>query len=250
VHSEAIIKICTITPASLQYCKNSPPSYWLQKNKTNRPRGEKTTMNGNRPMNLGTASEVELKAALLSEFLRRGRIGRESVLANEYSLSLRSNRADLAILDSHFFAVEVKSNRDTMRRLGPQLSAYQEHFDLTVLLVGSKHLAHAMAIEGPSIELWVADKSELRLVRESKQIGITRQDTGIARGFRGKFTTTSAEFWAGINGETIAPSDIRRLSRFAERRDHYARATEYRQSAWERLSDFLVNQSFHSSSVS
>jgi len=52
-------------------------------------------------------------------------------------------RVDVAVINGHLAAYELKSERDTLRRLPTQVETYSRVFDWATLVVAERHLDHA-----------------------------------------------------------------------------------------------------------
>ncbi|WBY07742.1 sce7726 family protein [Sphingomonas sp. 7/4-4] len=84
--------------------------------------------------------ENAIKAAVLTRIRRECR-GRDlPVVTSEFSLNGTGIRADLAVLDTCFYGVEIKSAADSLKRLPSQMEGYARYFDRTILIVAPKHL--------------------------------------------------------------------------------------------------------------
>ncbi len=55
-------------------------------------------------------------------------------------------RVDVAVLNGIFSGYELKSDRDTLRRLPVQVEVYSKVFDRATLVVGASHHAHARTL--------------------------------------------------------------------------------------------------------
>lgn len=213
-------------------------------------------------------TEEQLKARLLNELRRVKRIGPNTVIASELPLGATGVRADLAYHARHLTGVEVKSDRDTLKRLHRQLPVYRQYFDRVILVVGTRHLDDAKAMDLEGVELWAAygttlkklqsgvisDRSELQtqLLNASLKRHQTHNKSGEASfkaAFQARFKPTSDNFWASIEGQPIGVEHLALLSRFVERREFAmaaAKAARTQKSEWLEA----LTQSLHSSSVS
>lgn len=170
-------------------------------------------------------SEADIKALCLAKLIELRRISRGAVLANEYRLGSSGIRADLAILDRVFVGIEIKSERDSLRRLESQIAAYALYFDLVLLVVAEKHTPN-LNIDTSSIELWEVSKlGEIRILSrplERAQRGTSaslidllpirqrrklrgQSSSDIANAFKGhfndQFLETSTAFWNHTQGQ-------------------------------------------------
>ena len=217
-------------------------------------------------------TEAHLKVRLLNELRRNGRIGNSTTVTQELPLGNTGVRADLAYLARNFCGVEIKSDRDSLKRLERQLYVYKKYFDRTILVIGSKHWLplQQMQLDLEKVEIWVA--SGLSLHREKQ--GVTekkvdvhaklltaRQQTLLERSphksaselfqdsFRERFSATSTAFWEATENQKIETSHLALLSRFDGRRrlaTELKAKQEKERKAWE---DAILQPS-QSSSVS
>lgn len=115
--------------------------------------------------------ESEIKSIFLNKLIVSKRINFESVVVSEFSIDKYSKRADLMVINEDlFFAVEIKSEADSLIRLDSQLDKYQQYFDKVILVVAEKHLCKVMEKVGSNIEVWsISAKSNLKQVQRGKR---------------------------------------------------------------------------------
>lgn len=201
-------------------------------------------------------TEAELKAAVLNYLVRCGRIDAKSIISNELPLKRGGARADLAILTDKFIGIEIKSNRDSLRRLNGQLNVFKNVFDEVLLVVGDRHLKNVSAESSQNIELWVAQGNKLTLAkRANKQPKQSNRSRGkfcsfTVLDFKARYEVTSKKFWDDVEGRNIEKKDLKTLSRHEEVRRLTAVLAERQTTQWARWNAFLNAQSSHSSSVS
>jgi hypothetical protein len=70
----------------------------------------------------------------------RWQVGRETVIP------VTGERADFAVFGTETWLVEIKSARDSLRRLPRQAAAFGRIADRCVLVAASRHVAHAVAV--------------------------------------------------------------------------------------------------------
>lgn len=110
--------------------------------------------------------ECSLRAAtteLLSRRLREG----EDVLVDELLMPDARSRIDLAMVNGHVEAFELKSDHDTLRRLPQQCENLRFYFDRLTIVCTSKHLQGSERL----IPTWWG---LIEAVRTSKGIGFKR----------------------------------------------------------------------------
>jgi len=207
-------------------------------------------------------TELHLKVRILNELRRAKRIRPSTIIANELPLGTAGVRADLAVYSRRFIGIEIKSDRDSLKRLKHQLPVYQNNFDKTILVVGSKHADELSKLDLLNVEVWIASGLSLRRISAVEQ-DLTEQNIeprqacdrrtperrAYLSNFRERFQGTSKIFWREVQGRPIAAADLALLSRFQERRDKVnskLRENEIKREQW--MSD--LSQSIQSSSVS
>ena len=64
----------------------------------------------------------------------------DSVVIEELGLSKGAVRVDVAVINGIMHAYEIKSDADSLRRLGMQAAHYGKCFDRVSLVLGSRHV--------------------------------------------------------------------------------------------------------------
>jgi hypothetical protein len=113
--------------------------------------------------------EASIKAAFLNYQIAIGAIDRTWRLSSEYGFDNSTRRADLALLgQGRFIGVEIKSERDTLKRLSGQLDAYLQTFDEVILVVAERHLTAALKICPDAVSIYlISSQGEISTVRIS-----------------------------------------------------------------------------------
>lgn len=223
--------------------------------------------------------EADAKAAVLQRFRELGRITRQTVIANEFSLGVEGVRADLALFtEASIAGVEIKTDLDSLKRLPRQMDAYRRNFDEVVLIAGERQLQRLDLGLLRDIEVWrLARNGSLDLVHSPKPQARPRSRCSLltfeerASALRGcdraddidnevvsellkrRFKSTSDDFWQAVGRGRIRPAHLRSLSRFEHVRAAVAAHEAERCSvwqAWELQMDALVSRDRQSSSVS
>ena len=212
-----------------------------------------------------SAREPELKAKLLTQLRREKVISRKAVIANEYVVGRSCTRADLAILESKFIGIEIKSEVDSLRRLSQQIRSYSQYFDEIILVVADKHQDAIPADIESLVRIWTVDRKGLLnaapvqsermpvdrlalsylLTKEEKRRFLSTPDSTAGDGdrrafsaaFRAKFGATSAAFWRQVGRRSVSAADLSRLSRFHEHRVNQRQYAEDRKQAWTQWAD-------------
>ncbi len=223
-------------------------------------------------------NEAAAKALLLSHVRHHG--GRKSaVVTAELSLGGSSVRADLALLaDKQLIGFEIKTERDTLRRLPAQAAAYADYFDHVVIAVAPRHVQAVRDLDLHGAAIWQLSNSGIEIVQDGKKNVVrptahldlmTREERqGVLMGsrtirehycevFQKRYRRTSNAFWEMVSGRKIRSQDIKHLSRYTEQRDAMHQIAREREERWDRwreaYSSFataFINQPSQSSSVS
>ena len=70
----------------------------------------------------------------------------DTVLSNELGICQGNARIDLVAVNGQLHGYEIKSDRDSLRRLGTQAAMYGKVFDRVTLVCGERHLTSALEI--------------------------------------------------------------------------------------------------------
>lgn len=88
--------------------------------------------------------DAEVRPALRSRLLAEH--GRDTLFIEELGLSRGQVRIDLAAVNGSLHGYEIKSDRDTLRRLDRQLAIYNRVLDHATLVVGERHMERAVEL--------------------------------------------------------------------------------------------------------
>jgi len=86
----------------------------------------------------------EIRQELVRELEIAYKDDSEHMIVEELGINHGSVRADVAVINGIMDCYEIKSDRDTLRRLPEQIRAYNAVFDKVTLVVGFSHLYEAM----------------------------------------------------------------------------------------------------------
>ncbi len=89
---------------------------------------------------------LALRHVLNKELKKHQGNGHEAEIFEELGVLHGKARIDLAIINGIMCGYEIKSDRDTLKRLPEQVEEFNEVFDKLTLVVGKNHLYHAMHI--------------------------------------------------------------------------------------------------------
>src|SRR5580704_2151247 len=126
--------------------------------------------------------DLDIRLALRDSLTRKYSIDRSALILDEFTVCGGQYRADLTVVNGQLKGYEIKSDYDSLRRLGSQAIGYAKVFDTVTLVLGRKHLKQARTIVQPWWGLVVAERDgsgriifvevrRERLNRETQQIG-------------------------------------------------------------------------------
>jgi hypothetical protein len=90
-----------------------------------------------------------IRPALRSKLLREQHDRSDTVLIEELGLCRGQVRMDIAVVNGSLHGYEIKSNRDTLRRLHTQVDLYGKVLDQATLVVGDRLLTAALNVLPP-----------------------------------------------------------------------------------------------------
>lgn len=88
--------------------------------------------------------DSDIRAELRSRLLLKHADDRNTVVIEELGLCRGQVRVDLSVVNGLLHGYEIKSDRDSLRRLRGQVELYGKVFDRATLVVGRRHLAEAL----------------------------------------------------------------------------------------------------------
>lgn len=90
------------------------------------------------------ATEAIVRHRLRAEVLASA--GKPSDAICEFWVPRSNERADVVVIGAHMSAFEIKTERDTLKRLPRQATAYARLFDRCTVVVAERHVAAAMGM--------------------------------------------------------------------------------------------------------
>jgi len=87
-----------------------------------------------------------IRSALRSSLLLKHADEAGTIVIEELGLCRGQVRVDVAVVNSLLHGYEIKSDRDSLRRMGVQVEIYGKVLDRATLVVGDRHLAEALGI--------------------------------------------------------------------------------------------------------
>lgn len=87
--------------------------------------------------------DQQLRQAVHKHLLRRHHANPKTLVLDELGIDHGRSRIDVAVVNGHLGAFEIKAQADDLTRLHSQIAAYGEIADTATLVVARKHLQHA-----------------------------------------------------------------------------------------------------------
>lgn len=91
-------------------------------------------------------ADADLRPALRARLLLDHACEPDTIVLDELGLCRGEVRVDMAVVNGLLHGYEIKSDRDSLRRLGGQSAIYNRVLDRVTLVVGERHLHEALGI--------------------------------------------------------------------------------------------------------
>lgn len=189
--------------------------------------------------------ERQVKAATLMRLREEYGRRRKPVITAEFSLGSSGVRADLVLFAEETTGFEIKTARDTLRRLPSQMKAYARHFNHSVAIVAPCHLPHLIADHLCGASVWTYDDEGVLSVIRTGIANVVddaalndvltqaeRRTCDFRAAMKARYAATSSHFWRTVSRRSIRPDDLPLLSRFADIRAQARRFAEERDTRW------------------
>jgi hypothetical protein len=85
-------------------------------------------------------NDAEIRLSFHRKILRRQHKRNDTLVIDELGLNHGKCRADIAVVNGHLVGYEIKSDNDSLRRLGLQVESYNAVFDKAFIVVGDRHI--------------------------------------------------------------------------------------------------------------
>jgi len=206
--------------------------------------------------------EAKVKAEVLN-FVRRAGGRRAAIVTAEFTLGASGVRSDLALLaDEQLIGIEIKTERDTLRRLPSQMIAYSRYCDHVVLVIAPCHERKLASIDLKGASVWVCASSGIETIRDGQPNTVAPGDhidlltaeekrrflaTEISSRahfcdvFERRYATASERFWEAVKGRSIKANDVQLLSRFLDKRVAVEQMKREQDERWKRWQDAYSN---------
>ena len=108
-------------------------------------------------------NDRNIRAVLKEELVRRYAEDNDTLVLDELGIGHGAARVDLVVVNHQLHGYEIKSDRDSLKRLPDQIRAYSSIMDRVTLVVGYRHAFDAIRM--------VPDWWGVRLAEEGKKNG-------------------------------------------------------------------------------
>jgi hypothetical protein len=85
-------------------------------------------------------NDVEIRQNFHRKRLQRQHAQEDTLVIDELGLNHGKCRADIAVINGHLIGYEIKSNKDSLRRLDEQVKSYNAVFDKVSVIVGNRYI--------------------------------------------------------------------------------------------------------------
>ena len=85
-------------------------------------------------------NDAEIRQNFHRKRLRRQHAQKDTLVIDELGLNHGKCRADIAVVNGHLIGYEIKSNKDSLRRLKDQVESYNAVFDKISVIVGDRYI--------------------------------------------------------------------------------------------------------------
>lgn len=117
--------------------------------------------------------EPDIKALVLNHLKDNGRLTHDASIINEFTIDKFSRRVDLAAIENKsLVAFEIKSEADSLYRLGGQVEKYLEYFDRVTIVAASKHIEQIIKTIPHHVGVWEVSSGKIKIKRPGKRISI------------------------------------------------------------------------------
>ncbi|MBR9972694.1 sce7726 family protein [Magnetospirillum sulfuroxidans] len=189
--------------------------------------------------------ERQVKAATLARLREEYGRRRKPIVTAEFSLGSSGIRADLVVFANETIGFEIKTARDTLRRLPSQMHAYARYFNHAVAIVAPCHLPNLIADDLCGASVWTYDGEGVLSVFRTGIANVVddaalddlltqaeRRTCDFRAAMKARYAATSSQFWRAVSRRSIRPDDLPLLSRFADNRAQARRFAEERDNRW------------------
>ena len=84
-------------------------------------------------------NDLDIRQSFHKKRLRRQHADKATLVIDELGLNHGRCRADIAVVNGHLVGYEIKSDKDSLRRLEEQVKSYNSVFDRAFVVVGERY---------------------------------------------------------------------------------------------------------------
>lgn len=190
--------------------------------------------------------EAQVKAAVLARVRASAKRQRKPLVTAEFSLGSSGVRADMAVFGtSTTTGFEIKTAKDTLRRLPAQMEAYARYFNHSVAIIAPRHLGNVKSKDLCGASLWTYDSAgSLIVVRQGIFVPVSdcyltdvltqaeRRKSDFRSAIEARYGATSRRFWSATSRRSIRVQDLPLLSRFSDIRTTAREFVAARDARW------------------
>ncbi|HVI87017.1 MAG TPA: sce7726 family protein [Dongiaceae bacterium] len=189
--------------------------------------------------------ERQVKAAVLMRLREAYGRQRKPIITAEFSLGSSGVRADLVAFDEETTGFEIKTARDTLRRLPSQMEAYARYFNHVIAIIAPCHLPNLVPDHLSGASVWTYDDKGVLSVFRTGVANVVddatlddvltqteRRKHNFGAAMEARYAATSSLFWRAVSRRSIRADDLPLLSRFADNRVQARRFAEERNTRW------------------
>lgn len=90
--------------------------------------------------------DIDVRMAVHKKLLKEQHSDPNTLVIDEFNLSLGASRVDIAVINGIMHGYELKSKKDNLKRLPMQVSYYSDVMDKVTLVVDEDHIEKALGI--------------------------------------------------------------------------------------------------------
>jgi hypothetical protein len=126
------------------------------------------------PVTTTKARDVDIRRSLRAQMDEEHALEPDTLVVDELGLCQGLARIDLAVINGSLHGYEIKSEVDTLRRLGGQLEVYSRALDFVTVVTSPNHVKGVRASVPKWWGIWTARKAPdgtvtLHIARQAKQ---------------------------------------------------------------------------------
>lgn len=115
-------------------------------------------------------TDGDVRSALLRKVIAEHVANPNTLVVEEMGLARGACRVDVCVINGHLHGYEIKSDVDTLRRLPLQQQFYSDVLDKATVVVGQRHLEHALQV----LPEWWGVRTVSRGVRNAVRMELLR----------------------------------------------------------------------------